>query len=549
MLAMMLCVAINGWAQVQQKDAKVSVGMITGRVTFDGKAMADVTVALFPQVFATLDTPAVAKTITDSEGRFQLTNIATGAYLVKPITPNFHVPFAHERFFDAGRGVNIGEGEQVEGIDFALKRGAVITGRIVDGNRQPVVEEIVQVELVNKETRGSWQLQFSNPSMVMTDDRGVYRIYGLPPGHYRISVGLSDWGHQTSNNSGKKVFKETFYPSVSDRKKAETIELKEGEEASDIDITVGLSLKSYKATGRILDAETGKPLEGLVCSYTADRFSALLGALGTSKTPTNSKGEFQIEGILPGSYALAVKSQEAFYSESLNITVKDSDVSGIEVKVHRGALISGKVVIESSDDQKNISTLLPITLYAQKERFIMPFDDAVMATVEPDGSFRFAGVRPGNMKISSVGQHRETPAWLLYIENEGKDITNGLDVKAGDNIKDVRIAVAQGSGIIRGEVKFKKEDLPRISEIWIYALPKTKYGISQVATSANITSIDKTQRFFIPSVPLGEYEIMLNIKLYRAPRHIQKQAVIVNKGKDAEISFDVELKAEEKDKE
>lgn len=546
--ALILSVVLPVWAQ--QTDKKADAGTISGHISIDGKPMVGVAVVLLQGYIPTPDQVAVARALTDSEGRFQLTNIAAGMYRVKPLTPDFFVPLEKERFYDTGKIVTLGVGETVDSIDFALKRGAVITGRIIDGNKQPLIEEPIQVTWSNKDllpSLSAMELEFSNPLMAMTDDRGIYRIYGLPPGQYQISVGRGNWD-RVSGSSVKMMYQETFYPGVTDRKKAENIEVKEGEEVKNIDITIGAKLKTYKATGRIIDAETGNPVAGMVCSYGPDRFSTVMGSIGTSKKASDEKGEFQIEGMLPGSYSVVVQNQQDFYSKSDDFTVKDSDVSGLEVKLYRGASISGKVIIENADEKKNVSTILPITLYVQKSGNTLQMDDVVATEVKEDGSFHLSGVPPGNVKISYSGQNFQSSVWLLYIEREGKSLLEGVNVRAGEHIQDVRVVVAQGAGIIRGQVNIKEEDRQRISQVMIYALPKTKYGTGPLTTFSNLTSIDEKSRFFLSSVPLGEYEVTLNIKLYRAPRYLQQQTVTVTKGKDEDVIFTVELKPEEKDK-
>ena len=76
-----------------------------------------------------------------------------------------------------------------------------------------------------------------------TDDRGVYRAFGLPPGKYKVSVGESDRGTKSS----REYFKETFYPSVTDAAKATVIEVTEGSVTNDVDIVMGRPVATFSS--------------------------------------------------------------------------------------------------------------------------------------------------------------------------------------------------------------------------------------------------------------------------------------------------------------
>src|SRR5207244_12335072 len=70
----------------------------------------------------------------------------------------------------------------------------VITGRVTDAENKPVVEERVSLQSVDENGAPSRFGVFSSPNdqMYQTDDRGIYRIYGLPAGRYKVSVGRSE---------------------------------------------------------------------------------------------------------------------------------------------------------------------------------------------------------------------------------------------------------------------------------------------------------------------------------------------------------------------
>ena len=77
---------------------------------------------------------------------------------------------------------------QTQRLAITLPRGSVITGRITDAQGQSVAG--VQVEVLADRfapwTGGRWLERFGLPTQ--TDDRGVYRVFGLPAGDYLIAA-------------------------------------------------------------------------------------------------------------------------------------------------------------------------------------------------------------------------------------------------------------------------------------------------------------------------------------------------------------------------
>jgi hypothetical protein len=69
-------------------------------------------------------------------------------------------------------------------------------------------------------------MQILGYSRNQTDDRGVYRIYGLAPGSYKVSVGqASSAGSAVSiMGLGGSQYSKTFYPGVQEEAKATIIE-------------------------------------------------------------------------------------------------------------------------------------------------------------------------------------------------------------------------------------------------------------------------------------------------------------------------------------
>ncbi|HJZ68516.1 MAG TPA: carboxypeptidase regulatory-like domain-containing protein, partial [Blastocatellia bacterium] len=344
---------------VAQESKKGPSGVVSGRVMLGDKPVPHVVVMITPSnpVVSNQRTPP-ARAITDDDGNYRLTKVPPGSYSVIPYTPAFVV--ANEGSFgQPGKSVTLGEGEEVDRVDFSLTKGGVVTGRVIDGEGRPVIEQPVNLTRVDE--RGQrMPSSYFNPYMFSTDDRGVYRLYGLTPGRYKVSVGDAPESGSVRIGFGGATYKRTFYPDVADEARATIIEVPAGGEAADVDIRLVGASKTFVATGRVVDADSGKPLSNLMYGFGALMGQqSSIGAYGWTSNRTNAEGQFRIEGLNAGRYAAFVVANEQvdFYSEPAVFEVNDSDVSGLEIKVRRGSSISGLAVIEGSTDAGVLSKI------------------------------------------------------------------------------------------------------------------------------------------------------------------------------------------------
>src|SRR5205085_11176338 len=78
---------IGAQAQSPPSQTPTATGSITGRVTINGQPAPGVTVAA--QLPPNLQHDSLAEAVTDKEGRYQLTGLAAGNYVVLALAPGF----------------------------------------------------------------------------------------------------------------------------------------------------------------------------------------------------------------------------------------------------------------------------------------------------------------------------------------------------------------------------------------------------------------------------------------------------------------------------
>jgi hypothetical protein len=491
--------------QAQVAETKAGTATVSGRVTLKGEPARGVTVVLQGQNSGASN---ALRAKSDEGGRFHFTGAAAGRYSVFALMPGYISP-EDTRFTYRGKTLNLADGEKVENIDLELKRGGVIAGRITDSQGRPVIEESINLIKLNK-PRVYYNFS-GNYDMHRTDDRGFYRIYGLAEGRYLVSVGYAESPGSVTIASSREFYPRVFYPNATGESQAKVIEVTEGSEATDIDITVPDPKQTHDVYGRVVDAGTGQPVVGAeVVIGRVSTDGKYTGGYSRPESVSGTNGEFHIFGVLPGKYAIFTGPDELrgsgrFISEPVIFDISEGDATGVEVKVSQGASISGVAVIEGTNDPKVLAKLPQINLRGDVYLTTPgPWSnlDPLNIKVNADGSFRISGLRPGKAVISVILMANPRDLSIARIERNGAPASEGIEVSAGEQVTGVRIVLVQSSLTIRGELKVVGGSLP--AGYTFHALARRT---DQRTLSLRGAEIDARRQFVIENMPPGEYEI------------------------------------------
>jgi hypothetical protein len=525
-------------AHAQTKPAKKSpAGTISGKVTIKGKVAPGIVVGLRVSQPATPFEPSLRAT-TDQEGRYRLTDVPAGTYQITPVAPAFVVSNNSR-----SQTVVILEGENVEGIDFALVRGGVITGKVTNAEGRPVIEERVNLFLANPPSNPRDPVpQLYSVSSAQTDDRGIYRMFGLTAGRYKVASGNNENG--VFDASGRRpAYKQTFHPDVTDPAQATVVEVTEGSEAAKIDITLGNATQTFAASGHVMDGENGQPVVGLrfglqliVDQQHRDYVSANI--------VSNSLGEFTAENLPPGKYGIFVQPQQDsdVRSESVTFDILDQDVNGLVVKTAKGsASLSGSVVIENTDDKTVLAVLTQLRVqgYVQSQGGSPSMGHT--SSINFDGSFFLNGLESGLAHLSLGAQDRNLLKGFAVsrIERDGIVQPRGIEIKTGDQITGVRMVVNYGSATVHGIINVANGELPAGARFFVQV---TKAG----ERSSNIRppQVDSRGHFIMEGFPGGAYDFTVTVVGMapgRTPRPTAKQQVNIIDGVVNEVTITLDL--------
>ena len=516
-----------------QSPAKEQTASISGKVTVKNKGVAGIVVVAVENNQGR-GSRARHRATTDDEGNYRISELPAGNYYAYPLAPALAVDKGQST-----RSLTVAPGESIRDLDFTMVRGGVITGRITNADGQPLVEENVNVVPIDYQPH-----YLQHDFRVHTDDRGIYRAFGLRHGKYRVSVGQPARGLPMYI---RQASRQTFYPSVTEIDKATVIEVTEGSETNDIDIVAAGPILTFTVSGRVVDG-AGKPVSGVmfgVLQISGDSTTSVAGIEGS-----NSKGEFKLQNVFPGKYKLFVAPAENsdLRADPVPFEVIDSDLTGLEVKTKKGASLSGRVVVEGSPEETVAPKLKGLRVFASLERSVADYESGSRSIeVAADGSFKLAGLASGIAHLSFI-DHEGSDARqfeIVQIEHNGMPQPSGISVKDGELIDGVRIVVRhlKLTGSIRGQVKIENGELPQAARVMVYV--NFADPLRRPRMSLPAPEVDSRGRFLLERIAAGTYEVRAAVYELTGKRlslEGPKQVITVTDNAATEITVPIKLK-------
>ena len=175
--------------------------------------------------------------------------------------------------------------------------------------------------------------------------------------------------------------------------------------------------------------------------------------------------------------------------------------------------------------------------------------------INPDGSFRITGLRPGKVRIVLGGAPAPKGFLMLRVEREGSVQRDGVEVGAGETVSGVRVFIGYGTGVVRGEVIIQGGTLTQDMRLRVTARRLDSSGPMSPGTVP-----DARGRFSLEGLMPGEYELTVSLMTITpfapgAPpppargltRTLAGQNVTVTNGTETQVTLVADLGAKDKE--
>ena len=505
MLVLILATALLAQTPPQQpppRDAQPAQAAATGVIR--GRVVAGANQMPLHRVRLALNGPGqnLPSGVTDTRGEFEITGIPPGTYTLTAARAGYlTVQYGQRRPREAGRPIVIAAGQSVEKIEFALMRGGVLAGRVLDdaGEAAPGVRvEATELRYI----RG--QRVPIAARIVSTNDVGEYRLAGLEPGMYQLRASSRDaW--QSDDGEVTHVFATTYFPGVSAIDQAQTLNVNPGQEHAGLDIRL-VPGRAAQITGVVHDSG-GAPVAGLIVNL--DEISrttggALLGAGLGGSVRTNERGEFRFGPLVPGEYnAYAGGPGE---TTSMSVVVNAGDTKHLTLTPARTPAVAGSVV---TDD----GSRLP---FSPAQVMVDPVDTSPDMLLAPWASPRAQSPRPDwTFRIVNMNGHylfrvtRLPEEWRLKsVVLGGRDVTDApLPIaRGGADVEGLQLVLTKASGRVEGTVLDRAGNPSPDATVILFADSPALWGIASRFVKSGRP--DREGKFTLSAMPPGVYRII-----------------------------------------
>jgi hypothetical protein len=436
-------------------------------------------------------------TTTDATGRFELSAIPEGEFILSAAKVGYvTVELGETSSGQGGVPLALARGETVERIDITLRRGGAVAGSVIDEGGEPVVGAIVRV-LRQRYVQGRRRFVAAFDAD-WTDDRGMFRLYGIAPGRYVLNVTVArplradvapEIGMLNSLPTlGSISF---FYPGATTAAQAQLLDVRAGEELNGLVVTYASPrLATISGTIRMGD---GQVPPGRLSAAVAQPLPFTSG-LQSSSVVVKTDGSFSIPDLPPGPYMLTanVFPQDGHEAESM-VTLNGADLH-VPLVLGRAPVATGRVTFGGATPPPSAARIV---------QFVNENPDSPVgyrgAQMRADWTFEAAGIFGRNrIKIQPPAGWR-----LAGIRQGDADITDAvLDFSAGD-ISGIDIALTNRLAQALIVVKDRNGREIRNATVVLFAEDRAKWGPD--SRFVGTARADRTGRIVSQTLPPGQY--------------------------------------------
>jgi hypothetical protein len=316
-------------------------------------------------------------TTTDDNGAFLFSNLPAGRWSIRASKSGYvEQQFGQRSAFASVDPVTVAEGQTLV-ADFRLSRGGAFSGRVVDEFGDPIAG--ANISALRYQVTAQGVRTSRTGTSVPSDDTGAYRVYGLPPGQYYISMSdpsarnvVINLATELGNLSGAinaqaaeaasfavsardaingpgantRSYAPTYYPGTATLADAQRLTLGLGEEQSGINLAI-VAVRTARISGRVVNSSGSATQASITLANQMGQNFNVSGGRGSA-----GDGAFTIANIPPGTYTLDVIGPErggvpAEVASMPMVISGGEEITGLQITTGAGGRISGSMVSDN----------------------------------------------------------------------------------------------------------------------------------------------------------------------------------------------------------
>ena len=525
-----------------RRTAPAGTSVIAGFVTADDTRPKALRRALVTVSSAEL--PEGRTVITRDDGSYRIEALPAGRYVVRAAKDGYvSMAFGGRRPTSAGTSVIVRNGETTRGTNIRLPRGAVIGGLVLDPEGQPMMGvTVVALAWRFQSGAGERRLVPAGSPAATSDDRGEYRIFGLPAGEYVIGAAvhgpagqagelqvISDAEMRRALTSLRRTetmrsrpgiappappsvplsaapqrpvaYAPVYFPGTTNLGSATLVAVGRGEERLGADITV-----DYVPTARITGFALFPDARGASVQVLLSPSERALASEERRVTRAGSTdGAFSFGAVAPGKYTVSavVRTGATTALGSTEVAVNGDDLSGVLITPLLPLTLSGRVAFEGATPPPANLAGLRVPIPAVQALAAAPIT-APPVELDRDGRFSIA-LLPGSYRIPASLSGFRTPIGPWFLKSvvvHGQDLLDApFDFQRG--VEDVVIMFTDRVTELVGRVVAPNGDGAADGFVVVFSTNRSTWFPNSRRVAAVRPRDDGT--FSIRNLPPGDY--------------------------------------------
>ena len=401
---------------------------------------------------------ALKVTSTDENGAFSFPRIPADRYTIGASKPPYLGAVAGaKRPARPGSPIVVAAGQVITDVVVRLPPGAAISGVITNERGQAAVPSTVALR--TWQMRGAERvLVNAKAPMATTDDRGRYRIAGLPPGDYIVSavpavaslhpeklLTSAEVDAALKGNAAPAApmaasasrlpsitvdrYAPSYYPGTPRGENAVIVSLTAGEDRQNVDFRLERA-RNARVEGMVVAAD-GRPIAGdprggfRLALRTASNEATFLTAMTATIGPD---GRFAFPNVGPGTYVASMGVQSGEFLAAV-VDVNGVDITGLQLTLRAPISTRGQLIFEGAAPDAVGGRVVSIAGAAPNAPALEPS----VGRTDPTGAFSITRLLPGRYKVGAspaFGAPADQLKWSLQsVVVDGRDVTDlPLDV-------------------------------------------------------------------------------------------------------------------------
>jgi protocatechuate 3,4-dioxygenase beta subunit len=496
--------AASVWAQqqpaatVRAEDRSSVEGSVTNAVTGEPLRKAIVTLRKIPDSGSSnrsgpgLPVSAPYSATTDADGKYTIDNLDPGKYRLS----TDRIGFVAQQYGARSGGANqagtmltLATAQKMKGADFRMIPQAVIVGRVLDEDGDPV--QNVNVNCM-RQTYVRGRKQWVPLNGHLSNDLGEYRIHSLAPGRYLLSATYrSPMISEQPANAGNESYAPTYYPAASAPESAAPIEVTAGAQLRGMDVRLQKT-RTVRVRGHVAGLPK-KPARSAAVRL-LQRSESFFNFTPQTVRVLDPSGDFAISGVAPGSYWLVAEAAEdnEVTMARIPLEVGSTNIDDLTLTLARPGELTGVVKFSGCEEK-------PSGLRGQLEVTTVGvgfpgFD------IKDDFTFTVKNVWPAAYRVRLYGI--PTKCYLKGVRfGDTELVDSAIDLSQGVAAGQLTITISGGAAQVEGSVETDKQQ--PVTSAWVVLIPE---GSRRDQPDAYvIASTDQNGRYTAKGIVPGDY--------------------------------------------